>query len=176
MNVYTLLHLVKIVILLVSSATSFCLLILSYTGNLYLIESTTTSNLVLTLGVFLLSTLLLLLIKDFVHMGKTLVKELITLIVSISISIYIVLGSLIDISRFRPCRFTYIPPMFIILEYQIEVTTIKSLVVSIPLGVAFITLIYSLYEFIRTYRTFRIKYLDEVINGVDLEHIHNVES
>lgn len=176
MDIRILLHLVKIVILLVSSIVSFCILTLSYIVDLYLIESTVTSNLMLTSGIFLLLTLLLLLIKDFVHMGRTLVKELIALIVSVFISVYIILGSLVDISRFRPCRFTYIPPMFIILEYQIESVTIRSLAISIPLGVAFIVLVYSLYELIRTYRAFRTKYLGEVVNRINLEHIHDVES
>lgn len=175
MKIYSILHLVKILVLLVSSTASFCILALSYTVNFHLIESTTTSNLVSISGIFLLLSLLLLLIKDLVHMGKALVKEFITLIVSALTSAYIILGSIIDISRFRPCKYLYIPPMFIVLEYQIETITIKSLSISIPLGVASIVFIYSLYELIRTYRTLRTKYPSEIIDGVHVENVHDVK-
>lgn len=175
MKIYSVLHLVKILILLVSSIASFCVLALSYTVSLNLIESVTTSNIMSILGIFLLSSLLLLLIKDFAYMGKALVKEFITLIVSALISAYIVLGSIIDISRFRPCKYMYIPPMFIVLEYRIEAIAIKSLSISIPLGVASIVFVYSLYELIRAYRALRTKYPGEIIDGVNLENVHDVK-
>jgi hypothetical protein len=153
-----LLRISRVFLALILSITIFCILIVNqFMGSFLRFEpSSFYSSL---LGVFLSVSLILLLIKDFISSEETMVKELIMLFAYIFLSIYGFFGSIIDIMRFRSCRYLYIPPMFVLLIYQPSASSLafKFIVISIPLGVVFAIFIHSLYELIKTVTAMRIK-------------------
>ena len=165
----------RIVLVLVASIASFCMFVLSP-----LMEFPTkfmiNKSFSVLLGMFLSISLMLLLVKDFVH--RALVKELMVLIAYVLIALYTFLGSMIDIVSFKSCNYMYIPPMFILLTYQPSISTLmfKSVAISIPLGIAFIIFIHGLYDLIKTVITARIEYRSEVKLGLDTQEQHDVSS
>lgn len=171
------LKLIRISLLLIASITSLCTLALNKFVDVFTkIELNYSYSSLLSTS--LLTSLVLLLIRDFIPSAKAVAKESINLAASLFISVYMVLGSVVDVARFSTCSYVYIPPMFIVLEYQptMSVSTFKSLTFSIPLGIAFIVLVYSLYELIKTLIAIRIKHLGEVMDRADAQDIHSVVS
>lgn len=170
------LTLLKILISLLVSIPIFFILVLRYFTGFPSIKDRDIMDIIRITYVLLPTSLILLLIKDMVP-GSTRYRGYLILFSLIFVSLYSLIGSLADIARLEPGKYVYIPPMFIITEYQLEktYTTLRSLTISIPLCTTFGIFIYGLYEIVKAYRALKIKKIDKAIDGFNIQGIHNVE-
>lgn len=152
----------------------YVLLILKYFTYVPLLTGRMTVDLMPISNMFLVISLIALVLKDLIA-KNTIFREHVMVLLLISASIYSFLGSLIDISRLMPNNFIYIPPAFIIIECHLEdlCRSFKSLTISIPLGIAFTILIYSLNEVIKTYRTIRIENISKIVDRPNSQDVHD---
>lgn len=145
----------------------YCLIMLRCYGNISLasIEEVSTSRpFTYLVNLLLFSSLLLLLVKDFVP-RDSIYSEIASILAILMASAYAFLSSLADISRLRPGSFTYIPPAFIVARCDLKYCeSFATLIVSIPLGVATAVFVYDLYIIVKTFSTIRVKNISKIVN------------
>lgn len=159
------LKIVRIIYSLTLTLSTFCLLMLQYFIGIRLFREGVISELMIINNVFLISSTILLAIRDIISKNSV-YRELVSLILSIVLSLYSFLGSLVDISRLIPGSFIYIPPAFVLIKCSIEIncSSFGAIMISIPLGVSFAIFIFNAYEIFVTYRTSFIEQTSKIVS------------
>lgn len=164
------LRLITVIGVFIATVLTYGNLIIRYFVYTPLLADKTMANLMSISNVFLITSVVFLILKDFAFRNVVL-QELMVIAMLVTICIYSFLGSLIDISRLMPRSFIFIPPGFIIVESHLEniCNSFKSLTISIPLTTTFIVFVYSLNEIVKTYRAFKIKKTSKVVQRCNIQ-------